>query len=43
MSYWDALDYLAEEELVTVKFNRNALGLEDLDPTKDFSDMVPAA
>jgi hypothetical protein len=41
MAYWDIRDYLAEEELITVKFKEDALGLEFLDPSKDFSDMVP--
>lgn len=41
MSYWDIRDYLAEEEIIAVKFKEDALGLEFLDPSKDFSEMVP--
>lgn len=42
MSYWDILDFLAEEESITIKFSRDALGLEQLDRSKDFTDRVPA-
>jgi len=41
MSYWDVNDFLAEEEPISVKFKRDALGLHFLDPSKDFTDSVP--
>jgi|JI6StandDraft_1071083.scaffolds.fasta_scaffold02311_12 hypothetical protein len=41
MSYWDVSDFLAEEEPITLKFRREALGLHFLDPSKDFTDSVP--